>query len=95
MAQRKEKQSRTLQQDTLATSPTRERFEAEFAAYTGVKYAFTTSNCTTALYLSMQLLELGPGDEVIVTPQTFLGHSTRVGGSRGRLAFRRYRSEHA
>jgi perosamine synthetase len=63
--------ARTLQQDTLATGPTRERFEAEFAAYTGVKYAFTTSNCTTALYLSVQLLELGPGDEVIVTPQTF------------------------
>lgn len=38
--------TRTLQQDTLATGPTRERFEAEFAAYTGVKYAFPTSNCT-------------------------------------------------
>jgi perosamine synthetase len=63
--------ARTLQQDTLAYGPRRDQFEAEFAAYTGVKYAFTTSNCTTALYLSVQLLGLGPEDEVIVTPQTF------------------------
>lgn len=63
--------ARTLRQDTLAFGPSRDRFEAEFAAYTGVKYAFTTSNCTTALYLSVQLLDLGPEDEVIVTPQTF------------------------
>ncbi len=62
---------RTLQQDTLAYGPRRDQFEAEFAAYTGTKYAFTTSNCTTALFLSVQLLGLGPGDEVIVTPQTF------------------------
>jgi perosamine synthetase len=63
--------ARTLQQDTLAYGPMRDQFEAEFAAYTGTKYAFTTSNCTTALFLSVQLLELEPGDEVIVTPQTF------------------------
>ncbi len=63
--------SRTLQQDTLAYGPMRDKFEAEFAAYTGVKYAFTTSNCTTALFLSVQLLGLTPEDEVIVTPQTF------------------------
>jgi len=60
-----------LQQDTLAYGPLRDRFEAAFAGYTGVKYAYTTSNCTTALFLSVQLLGLAPGDEVIVTPQTF------------------------
>lgn len=63
--------ARTLQQDTLAYGPRRDQFEAEFAQYTGVKYAFTTSNCTTALYMSVQLLGLKAGDEVIVTPQTF------------------------
>lgn len=63
--------SRTLQQDTLAYGPRRDQFEAEFAAYTGVKHAFTTSNCTTALFLSVQLLGLTAEDEVIVTPQTF------------------------
>jgi perosamine synthetase len=63
--------TRTLQQDTLAYGPMRDKFEAEFAAYTGVKYAFTTSNCTSALFLSVQLLGLTAEDEVIVTPQTF------------------------
>jgi len=63
--------ARTLQQDTLAYGPMRDRFEAEFAEYTGVKYAHSTTNCTTALYLSVQLLGLTPQDEVIVTPQTF------------------------
>lgn len=63
--------TKTLQSDTLAYGPRRDIFEAEFAAYTGVKYAFTTSSCTTALFLSAQLLGLCPGDEVIVTPQTF------------------------
>ena len=63
--------SRTLQQDTLAYGPMRDKFEAEFAEYTGVKYAFTTSNCTSALFLSVQLLGLTPQDEVIITPQTF------------------------
>jgi perosamine synthetase len=63
--------ARTLQQDTLAYGPRRDQFEAEFAAYTGVKYAYTTTNCTTALYISVDLLGLKAGDEVIVTPQTF------------------------
>jgi len=60
-----------MQQDTLAYGPLRDQFEAEFAAYTGSKYAFSTCNCTTALYLSVQLLGLTPADEVIITPQTF------------------------
>ena len=63
--------ARTLQQDTLAYGPMRDKFEAKFAEYIGVKYAFSTTNCTTALYLSVQLLGLTPEDEVIVTPQTF------------------------
>jgi perosamine synthetase len=63
--------AQALQDDTLAYGPRRDRFEAEFAAYTGVKYAFSTSSCTAALFLSVELLGLGPGDEVIVTPQTF------------------------
>jgi dTDP-4-amino-4,6-dideoxygalactose transaminase len=63
--------ARVLQQDTLAYGPTRDRFEAEFAAYTGVKYAFSTTNCTASLFLSVELLGLTPEDEVIVTPQNF------------------------
>ncbi len=36
-----------------------------------MKYAFSTTNCTASLFLSVELLGLTPDDEVIVTPQTF------------------------
>ncbi len=52
--------ARALQQDTLAYGPTRDRFEGEFAAYNGVKYAFSTTNCTASLFLSVDLLGLTP-----------------------------------
>jgi perosamine synthetase len=63
--------ARVMKQKSLAFGPNREIFEAEFARYVGVKYAYTMSNCTTALFLIGDLLGLGPGDEVITTPQTY------------------------
>jgi dTDP-4-amino-4,6-dideoxygalactose transaminase len=61
----------TLQQDTLMKGPTAGRFEEQFKAKIGAKHALATSSCTTALYLSAQVLGLQEGDEVITTPQTF------------------------
>ncbi len=60
-----------MQQDCLNKGPTAERFEREFADHIGVKHALATSSCTTALFLSAQILGLQEGDEVITTPQTF------------------------
>jgi perosamine synthetase len=79
--------ARTMQQETLAFGPCRGQFEAEFAAFTGVKYAVTTSNCTAALYLTVQLLNLGPGDEVIVPPQTFIATVRGLQAAGVRLVF--------
>jgi perosamine synthetase len=62
---------RVLQQDTLMKGPTAGQFEQEFAQRIGVKHALATSSCTTALFLSAQILGLQEGDEVITTPQTF------------------------
>jgi perosamine synthetase len=62
---------RVLQQDTLAFGPKARQLEDEFARYVGAKHALATSSCTAALYLSVQLLGLQEGDEVITTPQTF------------------------
>ena len=45
------------------------RFEAEFAAWVGTKYAIATSSCTGALQMGMHALGLGPGDEVILVLQ--------------------------
>lgn len=60
-----------LKQDVLSKGPTARRFEEAFAKRIGVKHALATSSCTTALFLSGQILNLQPGDEVITTPQTF------------------------
>jgi dTDP-4-amino-4,6-dideoxygalactose transaminase len=47
-------------------------FEQEFAAWGGSKKAVSVSNGTLALDLALQALGIGPGDEVIVTPRTFI-----------------------
>ncbi|MDD5679543.1 MAG: DegT/DnrJ/EryC1/StrS family aminotransferase, partial [Kiritimatiellae bacterium] len=57
---------------TLTMGPQVEAFEKEFARYVGCKHAFATSNCTTAMHIVTQMLDLGPGDEVITTPNTFI-----------------------
>jgi perosamine synthetase len=60
-----------LQQDGLSKGPTARRFEQEFCRHIGARYGLATNSCTTALYLSAQVLGLREGDEVITTPQTF------------------------
>lgn len=60
---------------TLTMGPQVEAFEKEFAAYVGCKHAFATTNCTTAMHVVTQMLDIGKGDEVIVTPNTFVATS--------------------
>lgn len=47
-------------------------FEKEFAAWTGTRYAVALANGTLALDLALKALDIGPGDEVVVTPRTFI-----------------------
>lgn len=47
-------------------------FESEFAAWAGTKHATALANGTVALDLALHGLGIGPGDEVVVTPRTFL-----------------------
>jgi dTDP-4-amino-4,6-dideoxygalactose transaminase len=47
-------------------------FEKEFAAWCGTRYAVALSNGTLALDVSLKALGIGPGDEVVVTPRTFI-----------------------
>lgn len=52
--------------------PVVEEFEQQFAAYTGVSECVTCNSGTDALYLTLRALQIGPGDEVITTPFTFI-----------------------
>ena len=57
--------------DTLTHGPTCLQFEKkEFANFHDVKHAISTSNCTTALHLALQALDIKCGDEVIVPAMT-------------------------
>ena len=49
-----------------------DQFEKEYAKLTGVKECLATSNGTNALFGSMSALDIGPGDEVLVPPYTFV-----------------------
>ncbi len=47
-------------------------FEKKYASYTGAKHAIGVGTGTDALSLSLQCLGVGPGDEVITAPNTFI-----------------------
>lgn len=47
-------------------------FEREFAEWAGTRHAVSLTNGTLALEAALRALDIGPGDEVVVTPRTFL-----------------------
>lgn len=53
-------------------------FEKEFAAYVGTKHGIAIANGTLTLELALVALGIGPGDEVIVPPRTFMATATAV-----------------
>ena len=53
-------------------------FECEFAGYTDSRYAIALANGTLALDLALKALDIGPGDEVVVTPRTFIASISSV-----------------
>ena len=62
-------------------------FEREFAAFAGTDYAVAVANGTVALDLALNGLGIGPGDDVIVTPRTFLASATAVVNAGARPVF--------
>lgn len=55
-----------------SVGPFVDRFEREFAAAVGSRYAVACVSGTAALHLAMRILDVGPGDEVFVPTLTFV-----------------------
>ena len=55
-----------------------ELFEQEFAAYCGVRHAIALSSGSVALEIALRAVGVGPGDEVIVTPRSFIASASSV-----------------
>ena len=54
------------------------RFEAAFAAYLGAKHCVGLNNGTSALHMALIGCDIGPGDEVITTPNTWISTTWAV-----------------
>ena len=52
--------------------PKVQAFERDFAAYCGTTHAVGLNNGTSALHMALLAAGIGPGDEVITTPMTFV-----------------------
>lgn len=61
-----------LRSGWLGLGPKTEVFEKAFAEYVGASYCVGLNSCTSALHLTLHLLNLSPGSEVITTPLTFV-----------------------
>jgi len=62
----------TLRSGWLTTGPRARDLEAMVADYVGMPHAVALSSCTAALHLALIAAGVGPGDEVVTSPYTFV-----------------------
>lgn len=69
---------RALRSEWLTTGPEVDRFEAAFADFVGADHAVAVSSGTAALHAAAFAAGIGPGDEVIVPPLSFVATANGV-----------------
>jgi dTDP-4-amino-4,6-dideoxygalactose transaminase len=69
---------RVLESTAFAGGPFVADFEREFAAFCGCRFAVGVGSGTSALWLALLGLGVGPGDAVITTPNTFIATAEAI-----------------
>jgi dTDP-4-amino-4,6-dideoxygalactose transaminase len=67
-----------LRSPTHTAGPVTRQFEEQFAAYLNCKHAVGVTSWTMGAFLCLRALKIGPGDEVITTPLTFISTANIV-----------------
>lgn len=70
--------ARVLDSLFLTTGAEVGAFEQEFATFLGIPHVAAVTSCTEAEHLVLRALGVGPGDEVITTPMTFIASATAI-----------------
>jgi perosamine synthetase len=79
--------SRVMEEGGFFPLPEEQLFQEAFARHEGAAAAVAVNSCGTALDLCMMALGVGPGDEVIVPPLTFLCTATCAAARGARVVF--------
>jgi dTDP-4-amino-4,6-dideoxygalactose transaminase len=70
--------ARTLDNCSFCLVPDVVQFEKDFAKFIGGEHCVAYNSGTSALHIALMLLNVGPGDEVITTPMTFVATSWAI-----------------
>src|SRR5262245_48142067 len=78
---------RVLDSGRFVLGPEVDAFEREFATYCGVSHAVGVNSGTSALHLALLAAGVGPGDEVITVPLTFVATASAIHYTGARIVF--------
>ncbi len=78
---------RVLQRSSFILGPEVERFEAAFSSYLNVAECVAVNSGTAALQLALEALNIGPGDEAITVPNTFIATAEAISAVGARPVF--------
>lgn len=70
--------ARVLHNSSFVLGPEVQQFEQEFAAYSGTEHCVAVNTGTAALHLVLAAMGIGPGDEVITVPHTFIATAEAI-----------------
>jgi dTDP-4-amino-4,6-dideoxygalactose transaminase len=77
----------TIRSGWLGLGPRTREFEKQFAGYLGTKHAVGLNSCTAGLFLSLKVLALKAGEEVVTSPMTFASTANVIEHHGGKPVF--------